>query len=133
MVRAGAGRWTPVAIAAGAFVLVVGVGLAFTSNDGDDDPSAADTTLLSNGAISIVDPNATTTTIPVATTDPSATTVVDNSVPKVPLTRTLSNGLVGEDVKACSSGSRTSPSIPARSTATTATTPSRPSGRSRRW
>ena len=99
MVKVGAGRWTPVAIAAGAFVLVVGVGLAFASNDADENPSAVGTTQPSNGAISILDLS-TTTTVAVATTDPSATTVVDNSVPKVPLTRTLSDGLSGDDVKA---------------------------------
>jgi L,D-transpeptidase-like protein/putative peptidoglycan binding protein len=91
-----AGRWTPAAIAVAVFVVVVGVGLLVTRNGDAEDSST--TTLYGNGSISIIDPNASTTTLVVPDT-PAPSTVAQNSVPKVRIDRTVSKGLVGEDVR----------------------------------
>jgi hypothetical protein len=92
-----AGRWTPAAIAVAVFLAVVGVGLLVTRN-GDADDSTPTTIFGGDGSISIIDANATTTTMVVPDT-PAPSTVAQNSVAKVPLGRSLSNGLVGDDVK----------------------------------
>jgi hypothetical protein len=92
-----AGRWTPAAIAVAVFLAVVGVGLLVTRN-GDADDSSPTTILGGDGSISIIDANATTTTMVVPDT-PAPPTVAQNSVAKVALSRTLSKGLYGEEVK----------------------------------
>jgi len=92
-----AGRWTPAAIAVVVFVLVVGIGLLAT-RDGDAGNSGDTTTTVGDGSISFIDPNASTTTLVVPDT-PAPSTIAQNSVPKVPLGRTLTKGLAGDDVK----------------------------------
>ena len=100
MQRSGVARWTPVAIAVGAFSLVVGGGVLLTraSDEGGSSPSTSTDPPFGDGNIGFV-----TTTVPAApvpTAAPSDVPAVDNSVAaKVPLGRTLSNGLFGEDVK----------------------------------
>jgi hypothetical protein len=96
VLRLGAGRWTPVVIAVAAFVLVVGGGILLTKGGGD--AKSSDDTDPAAGSISLVSGD-TTTTVVVDTT-PQTTVAVDNSVVKVPLTRTISNGQSGDDVKA---------------------------------
>jgi hypothetical protein len=91
-----AGRWTPAAIAVVVFAVVVGIGLLVT-RDGDADNSGDTSTTTGDGSITFVDPNLTTTMVVPDTPAPS--TVAQNSVPKVPLGRTLSNGLAGDDVR----------------------------------
>lgn len=93
-----AGRWTPAAIAVAVFVAVVGIGLLVSrGGDGGGDASALSTD-GGDGTIGLLDPNDTTTT---AQTVPEtvASTVAQNSVPKVPLGRTLVKGLAGDDVR----------------------------------
>jgi hypothetical protein len=91
-----AGRWTPAAIAVVVFFVVVGVGLLVT-RDGDADDSSP-TTLIGDGTIGLIDPNASTSTMVVPET-PAPSTVAQNSIAKVPIGRTLSKGLSGDDVK----------------------------------
>lgn len=93
MLRVG-GRWTPAAIAVVVFLVVVGVGLLVTRDGGDD--ANATTTIPANGEIGFIDPNATTLPVPET---PAPSTVAQNSVAKVPLGRTLSKGLSGDDVR----------------------------------
>jgi peptidoglycan hydrolase-like protein with peptidoglycan-binding domain len=82
-------RWIPVAAAGGLLAIVVGVGLS----RGDDTPPASAAPSSSLAA-------ATTTVAGAATNAPAVATVATSApVVKVPLDRTLGDGVTGDDVR----------------------------------